>query len=69
MPWADGRLTALAIVCFPDKGDLDVLQQILAGGLSKMMEAGCTVVGGHTCAILKSSLATRSPARLIRNAC
>ena len=34
-------LSALAIVCFPDKGDLDVLQQILAGGLSKMMEAGC----------------------------
>ena len=33
-------LSALAIVCFPDKGDLDVLQQILAGGLSKMMEAG-----------------------------
>jgi selenide,water dikinase len=41
-------LTALALVCFPDKGDLDILEQILAGGLSKMMEAGCTVVGGHS---------------------
>ena len=41
-------LSALAIVCFPDKGDLEVLQQILAGGLSKMMEAGCVVVGGHS---------------------
>ena len=41
-------LSALAIVCFPDKGDLDVLQQILAGGLSKMMEAGCVVIGGHS---------------------
>jgi len=41
-------LSALALVCFPDKGDLDVLQQILAGGLSKMMEAGCTVIGGHS---------------------
>ena len=41
-------LSALAIVCFPDKGDLDVLQQILAGGLSKMMEAGCAVIGGHS---------------------
>ena len=41
-------LSALAIVCFPEKGDLDVLQQILAGGLSKMMEAGCTVIGGHS---------------------
>ena len=41
-------LSALAIVCFPDKGDLDVLYQILAGGLSKMMEAGCVVIGGHS---------------------
>jgi selenide,water dikinase len=41
-------LSALAIVCFPEKGDLDVLQQILAGGLSKMMEAACTVIGGHS---------------------
>lgn len=41
-------LSALAIVCFPDKGDLDVLQQILAGGLSKMMEAECVVIGGHS---------------------
>jgi len=41
-------LSALAIVCFPDKGDLGVLQQILAGGLSKMMEAGCVVIGGHS---------------------
>jgi selenide, water dikinase len=40
--------SALAIVCFPDKGDLDVLQQILAGGLSKMMEAACVVIGGHS---------------------
>jgi selenide,water dikinase len=41
-------LNALAVVCFPDKGDLEVLGQILAGGLSKMMEAGCTVIGGHS---------------------
>jgi selenide, water dikinase len=41
-------LTALALVCFPEKGDLEILQQILAGGLSKMMEAGCTVIGGHS---------------------
>ena len=41
-------LSALAIVCFPDKGDLDVLEQILAGGLSKMVEAGCVVIGGHS---------------------
>jgi selenide, water dikinase len=41
-------LSALAIVCFPDNGDLDILEQILAGGLSKMMEAGCVVIGGHS---------------------
>jgi selenide,water dikinase len=41
-------LTSLALVCFPDKADLEILQQILAGGLSKMIEAGCTVIGGHS---------------------
>jgi selenide,water dikinase len=41
-------LTSLALVCFPEKGDLDILERILAGGLSKMMEAGCTVIGGHS---------------------
>jgi selenide,water dikinase len=41
-------MSALAIVCFPDKGDLNVLERILAGGLSKMMEAGCAVIGGHS---------------------
>jgi selenide, water dikinase len=41
-------LSALAIVCFPEKGDLDVLERILSGGLSKMMEAGCAVIGGHS---------------------
>jgi len=40
-------LTALSIVCYPETGDLDVLERILLGGLDKMMEAGCTVVGGH----------------------
>ena len=41
-------VTALAHVCFPGSGDLDVLEQILRGGLSKMSEAGCTVIGGHS---------------------
>jgi selenide, water dikinase len=41
-------MSALAIVCFPEKGDVAVLEQILAGGLSKMMEAKCTVIGGHS---------------------
>lgn len=41
-------LSALALVCFPEKGDVAVLEQVLAGGLSKMMEAGCTIIGGHS---------------------
>jgi selenide,water dikinase len=41
-------VSALAMVCFSDKGDPAVLEQILAGGLSKMIEANCTVIGGHS---------------------
>jgi selenide, water dikinase len=41
-------LTSLALVCFPEKGDLQILERILAGGLSKMIEAECTVIGGHS---------------------
>jgi selenide,water dikinase len=41
-------LTALALVCFPEKADITILERILAGGLSKMIEANCTVVGGHS---------------------
>ncbi len=41
-------VTALSMVCFPPAGDLDLLEQIMLGGLSKMEEAGCVVVGGHS---------------------
>ena len=41
-------LTSLALVCFPEKADIEILERILAGGLSKMIEASCTVVGGHS---------------------
>jgi len=41
-------ITALAHLCFPAQGDVLVLEQILAGGLSKMLEAGCAVIGGHS---------------------
>ena len=41
-------MSALAIVCFPEKEDASVLEQILSGGLSKMIEANCTVIGGHS---------------------
>jgi selenide,water dikinase len=41
-------LSSLSIVGFPEKGDTDVLGEILQGGLAKMMEANCTVIGGHS---------------------
>ena len=41
-------LTALAVVCFPQDADLEILKEILRGGLAKMSEAHCTVVGGHS---------------------
>lgn len=41
-------LSALSIVGYPASGVPEVLEQILRGGLSKMEEAGCVVVGGHS---------------------
>jgi selenide, water dikinase len=41
-------ISALSIVAFPEKGELEILEQILRGGLAKMDEAGCTVIGGHS---------------------
>ena len=42
-------VSALSIVGFPNTGrDIAILEQILQGGLSKMQEAGCTVIGGHS---------------------
>ena len=41
-------LSALALVCFPESGDIKILEEMLAGGLSKMVEAECTVIGGHS---------------------
>jgi len=41
-------ITSLALVCFPEKADLAILERVLAGGLSKMIEAGCFVIGGHS---------------------
>ncbi len=41
-------ISALALVCFPDGGDLKILEEMLAGGLSKMIEAHCALIGGHS---------------------
>ncbi len=41
-------LTALNVVCFPKKLGMDVLNEILKGGMEKAFEAGIVIAGGHT---------------------
>ena len=50
--WAMGGrpISALSILAYPAKGDLDDLEQILKGGAEKMREAGCSILGGHSVA-------------------
>ncbi len=50
--WAMGGTvkTALNIVCFPEKMDLNVLGSIMSGGSEKVREAGASLVGGHSIA-------------------
>ncbi len=43
-------ISALSIVAFPANGDPEVLESILRGGVEKMREAGCAVLGGHSVA-------------------
>jgi selenide,water dikinase len=66
-------LTALAVVCFPQDAELGILEQIMRGGLSKMSEANCAVVGGHSVrdAEMKFGYAVTGlvdPARIYTNA-
>lgn len=42
--------TALNIVCFPEKWDLNILGEILRGGSEKVLEAGGSLAGGHSIA-------------------
>jgi selenide, water dikinase len=41
-------VTALSIVGFPPSASPDLLEEIMQGGLSKISEAGATVLGGHS---------------------
>src|SRR3989441_13238042 len=41
-------VSSLSLVGFPDRSDPDLLEQIIRGGLSKMTEAQCSVIGGHS---------------------
>ena len=42
--------TALNIVCFPEKMDLNILGKIMQGGSEKVIGAGGTLAGGHSIA-------------------
>jgi selenide,water dikinase len=41
-------LTALSIVCYPQKGDWEVLGEILQGGQKALNEENVVVLGGHS---------------------
>ena len=41
-------VSALSIVAFPGNGDMQILADIMRGGLEKMREEGCAVLGGHS---------------------
>ena len=41
-------VSSLSIVGFPEKGDPEILEQIIRGGLAKMNEAKCSIIGGHS---------------------
>ena len=41
-------VSSLSIVGFPEKGDSAILEQVICGGLAKMNEAKCSVIGGHS---------------------
>ena len=43
-------ITALSLVVFPPKGEIEDLEAILKGGADKLHEARCVVLGGHSIA-------------------
>ena len=43
-------ISALSILAYPAKGDLDDLAQILKGGAAKIHESGAVILGGHSIA-------------------
>ena len=43
-------VSALSVLAYPAKGDVDALEQILKGGADKIHESGCVILGGHSVA-------------------
>jgi selenide,water dikinase len=66
-------ITAMNVVCFPSgEMDIDILKDILRGGLDKIQEAGAALMGGHSVkdAEMKYGLAVTGvvhPDKLITN--
>lgn len=65
-------ISALSIVCYPQKGDWDVLGQILLGGQMAMNKEKVAVIGGHSVddAEIKFGYAVMGiidPEKIIRN--
>jgi selenide, water dikinase len=66
-------LTALSIVCYPQKEDFGILGEILSGGQAAMNEEGVVILGGHSVddAEIKIGYAVTGiidPKRIITNA-
>ena len=64
--------SALNIVCFPEKMDLNILGRILQGGNAKVLEAGGVLAGGHSIADESvkyglSVMGTVHPAKIWKN--
>lgn len=43
-------MSALSVLCYPGKGEIEILHEIFRGGADKMTEAGCMILGGHSVA-------------------
>jgi selenide,water dikinase len=66
-------ISALSILAWPREGNLEDLGQILLGGLDKMKEAKCTILGGHSVADAEPKFGyavtgTVHPGRILANA-
>ncbi len=66
-------ISALSILAWPREGNLEDLGQILLGGLDKMKEASCTILGGHSVADAEPKFGyavtgTIHPGRILANA-
>jgi selenide,water dikinase len=65
-------ISALSILAWPRDGEMEDLRAVLRGGAEKMIEAGCSVIGGHSIADAEPKFGyavtgTVHPARVLAN--